>query len=138
MGISYIKKPRARTFSLRIYVSGSKVVRMQIEELKRGGKIEYKGKCHDCSRAVRVDVREDEETGVLTIVGGAVYNPLVGMPPTERIYLKCDACYGEDRILHNFRECEVYSRVVGYLRPVSGWNKGKTTEWAERKTFKVG
>ena len=22
-------------------------------------------------------------------------------------------------------KCEVYSRVVGYLRPVQGWNKGK-------------
>lgn len=36
------------------------------------------------------------------------------------------------------RECEVYSRVVGYLRPVSQWNKGKQTEFAERREFKVG
>ena len=111
---------------------------MQIEELKRDGKREYKGKCHDCSRAVRVNVHKDEEAGVLTITGGAVYNPQVGMPPTERIYLKCDTCYEKDRILRNFRECLVYSRVVGYLRPVSGWNKGKAAEWGERKTFKVG
>ena len=34
--------------------------------------------------------------------------------------------------------CEVYSRVVGYLRPVSGWNAGKREEWNERKTFRVG
>lgn len=31
---------------------------------------------------------------------------------------------------------EVYSRVVGYLRPVSQWNKGKKEEFRERKTFK--
>lgn len=33
-------------------------------------------------------------------------------------------------------KCEVYSRVVGYLRPVQGWNKGKQEEFAMRKTFK--
>ncbi len=32
--------------------------------------------------------------------------------------------------------CEVYSRIVGYLRPVSQWNEGKQAEFAERKTFK--
>jgi len=31
--------------------------------------------------------------------------------------------------------CEVYSRVVGYLRPVSQWNDGKMEEWKERKTY---
>jgi hypothetical protein len=30
---------------------------------------------------------------------------------------------------------EVYSRVVGYLRPVAQWNKGKKAEWADRKDF---
>jgi anaerobic ribonucleoside-triphosphate reductase len=33
--------------------------------------------------------------------------------------------------------CEVYSRVVGYLRPVKNWNAGKKQEFKERKTFKV-
>nr|DAN07247.1 MAG TPA: anaerobic ribonucleoside triphosphate reductase [Caudoviricetes sp.] len=33
--------------------------------------------------------------------------------------------------------CEVYSRVVGYLRPVQNWNKGKKDEFAMRKTFNV-
>lgn len=32
-------------------------------------------------------------------------------------------------------ECEVYSRIVGYLRPVEQWNKGKQQEFADRKTF---
>jgi ribonucleoside-triphosphate reductase len=32
---------------------------------------------------------------------------------------------------------EVYSRVVGYLRPVNQWNEGKQAEFKERKTFKV-
>lgn len=33
--------------------------------------------------------------------------------------------------------CEVYSRIVGYLRPVQAWNEGKRQEFKERKTFRV-
>ena len=33
--------------------------------------------------------------------------------------------------------CEVYSRVVGYFRPVQNWNKGKQQEFNERKTVKI-
>jgi anaerobic ribonucleoside-triphosphate reductase len=32
-------------------------------------------------------------------------------------------------------KCEVYSRVVGYLRPVDQWNDGKQSEFAMRRTF---
>ncbi|MBU2497962.1 MAG: ribonucleoside triphosphate reductase [Proteobacteria bacterium] len=32
-------------------------------------------------------------------------------------------------------ETEVYSRVVGYLRPIKQWNDGKRAEFAIRKTF---
>ncbi len=34
--------------------------------------------------------------------------------------------------------CEVYSRVVGYLRPVDQWNEGKQQEFKQRQTYKVG
>jgi ribonucleoside-triphosphate reductase len=43
-------------------------------------------------------------------------------------HFKCPKC-GES--------CEVFSRVVGYIRPVQQWNKGKVEEFAARKTFKV-
>lgn len=33
--------------------------------------------------------------------------------------------------------CEVYSRVVGYYRPVQSWNIGKQEEYKDRKPFKV-
>ncbi len=33
--------------------------------------------------------------------------------------------------------CEVYSRVVGYYRPVQNWNDGKRQEFKERVTFKL-
>ncbi len=31
--------------------------------------------------------------------------------------------------------CEIYSRVVGFLRPVEQWNKGKKAEFAMRRNF---
>lgn len=31
------------------------------------------------------------------------------------------------------KECEVYTRIVGYLRPIEQWNKGKRAEYDERK-----
>ena len=34
-------------------------------------------------------------------------------------------------------KCEVYSRIVGYIRPVSQWNKGKQKEFCDRQTFAV-
>ena len=33
--------------------------------------------------------------------------------------------------------CEVYSRIVGYVRPVKNWNKGKKREFADRKVYAV-
>ena len=33
--------------------------------------------------------------------------------------------------------CEVFSRVCGYFRPVTNWNKGKQEEFKERKVFEV-
>ncbi|MGE0078009.1 MAG: ribonucleoside triphosphate reductase [Bacteroidales bacterium] len=32
-------------------------------------------------------------------------------------------------------ECEVYSRIVGYMRPVRQWNAGKQQEFHDRKLF---
>ena len=31
--------------------------------------------------------------------------------------------------------CEIYSRVVGYFRPVSQFNVGKQAEFSERKPY---
>lgn len=51
----------------------------------------------------------------------------------------CHKC-GHD-LAHVCPECgkpvEVYSRVVGYYRPISTWNDGKQTEFADRKTFVI-
>ncbi|MFH1696979.1 MAG: anaerobic ribonucleoside-triphosphate reductase [Candidatus Diapherotrites archaeon] len=33
------------------------------------------------------------------------------------------------------KECEVYSRIVGYFRPVQNWNIGKKEEFSERSEY---
>jgi ribonucleoside-triphosphate reductase len=33
--------------------------------------------------------------------------------------------------------CEVFSRIVGYIRPVAQWNDGKQAEFEQRKTFVI-
>ena len=43
----------------------------------------------------------------------------------------CPVCAAEKKTT----DCEVYSRVVGYLRPVNQWNKGKQQEFSDRRTF---
>ena len=35
------------------------------------------------------------------------------------------------------RQTEVYSRIVGYFRPVQNWNHGKQQEFTDRKEFKA-
>lgn len=35
-------------------------------------------------------------------------------------------------------KCEVYSRIVGYLRPIQQWNEGKREEFKDRVEFKKG
>lgn len=34
------------------------------------------------------------------------------------------------------QRCEVWSRVMGYLRPIDSWNIGKRSEWHDRKPFR--
>jgi len=43
----------------------------------------------------------------------------------------CPTCHIEKKTT----ECEIYSRVVGYIRPVNQWNKGKQQEFRDRTTF---
>lgn len=33
--------------------------------------------------------------------------------------------------------CEVYSRIVGYIRPIQSWNTAKQVEFEQRITFNV-
>ena len=82
--------------------------------------------CYDCEKEIK---KKKEE-----IVNGKLLKFLVD---GEEIYIyKCDECFKKNPSLTNFRSCEVYSRIVGYLRPVQQWNKGKAEEYTHRVNFK--
>ena len=88
------------------------------------------GKCHDCEKGIHVTATP-VEAGI-HIQGGAVYEPEL-----KKFFFKCEGCYVKDSTLREYQDCEVYSRVVGYLRPVSQWNEGKQAEYGDREMFKV-
>lgn len=50
----------------------------------------------------------------------------------------CPACssYSEGLTAQERTRCEIWSRVMGYHRPVSSWNPGKQAEHANRVNFK--
>lgn len=78
-----------------------------------------KFQCHDCGK---------------TLQGNEEYMPYqIG----EQAYVKCKECHQKDPILKNFQRTEVYSRVVGFLRPVQQWNNGKKEEFKDRAEYVV-
>lgn len=98
-----------------------------VKNIKTSVKISGANKCHDCGKEIKV-TNDEIKNGYLLI-----YND-----NGEKItILKCKKCYEKNPGLTNFRNCEVYSRVVGYLRPVSQWNKGKREEYKEREEYKL-
>jgi predicted nucleic acid-binding Zn ribbon protein len=109
---------------------------MKIEELKKDIEKQdmiYRGVCHECSKPVEVTATLREDGAIVIGGNGSVYKEKEGQ--NSKYFFKCESCFRADKILHNFRECDVYSRVVGYLRPVNHWNKGKKAEFEMRKEY---
>jgi len=95
--------------------------------------LEWQGKCHDCGEEIVVLAkRDDKET---TLIGGAIYNPDLDNEEDYNFFIKCESCFKKDHVLRKFRPTEVYSRVVGYMRPVNKWNGAKQSEFKMRRVF---
>jgi len=67
--------------------------------------------------------------------------PYLTLSPTFSICPDHGYLYGEHQLCPKCQatgknqSCSVYSRIVGYLRPVDQWNNGKQQEFKERKLF---
>jgi len=62
--------------------------------------------------------------------------PYFTITPTFSVCPSCGYIDGEKEFCPKCaQKCEVYSRVVGYLRPVAQWNDGKQEEFKMRKTI---
>lgn len=84
-----------------------------------------KNNCHDCGQKIEINNKKIKN-GVLLVYDNE----------GEKINLyKCKQCFKKSPALSNFKRCEVYSRIVGYLRPVRQWHIGKKQEYKERKEF---
>ncbi len=83
--------------------------------------------CHDCQKELWVG-GDEIKNGVMLVYDNN----------GEKIKItKCRDCFEKNPALTNFQKCEVYSRVVGYLRPVQQWNTGKKQEFEERKEYQI-
>ncbi|MDI6707749.1 MAG: ribonucleoside triphosphate reductase [Candidatus Thermoplasmatota archaeon] len=81
------------------------------------------------SRACKLLVRRIAESFKL---------PYYTITPTFSICQKHGYIAGEQiKCPHCNKQCEVYSRVVGYYRPVQNWNDGKREEYRQRKKYFV-
>lgn len=64
--------------------------------------------------------------------------PYISLTPTFSICPEHGYVAGEHPICPSCaKDCEVYSRVVGYLRPVQQWNAGKQAEFNLRKNYNL-
>ena len=91
--------------------------------------------CHDCGAAVRVTASKDDQGATLTPQDGAAgYHPRLNSGEKE-YFVKCASCYAAQPKLTKYNPTEVYTRIVGYYRPVSAWNRGKREEYRERKFY---
>lgn len=62
--------------------------------------------------------------------------PYFSLTPTFSVCDSCGYLSGEHKTCSKCdKECEVYSRIVGYLRPVHLWNDAKRNEFTKRTTF---
>ena len=62
--------------------------------------------------------------------------PYFTITPTFSVCPECGYIDGENQTCPKCgKNCEIYSRVVGYLRPVNQWNEGKKAEFAQRTSF---
>ena len=75
--------------------------------------------CHDCKK----ELENNEEVMVYAV--------------ESKEFFKCKKCHEVDPVLRNFQKTEVYSRIVGYMRPIEQWNVGKKEEYKDRKEYKA-
>jgi len=74
-------------------------------------------------------------------ITGTFHLPYITLSPTFSICPEHGYVYGEHKFCPKCAcegrntPCEVFSRIVGYLRPVDQWNEGKQEEFKERKLF---
>jgi hypothetical protein len=100
--------------------------------LENRGDFYAKGFCLDCKNEVLISIKRTFDAQV-EIKGGAIYKPEEHLKYDDKYVYKCDECFKKDSKI--YARTEVYSRSVGYIRPVNQWNEGKQSEFMTRKMY---
>ncbi len=89
--------------------------------------LKEKVKCFDCDCDIILEGDEIKNGSLLSYKDGS-----------EDVFIfKCDDCFQKNKEIANYKECEIYTRIVGYLRPVKQYNPGKQQEYKERTEYKI-
>ncbi|MDP1852894.1 MAG: anaerobic ribonucleoside-triphosphate reductase [Candidatus Omnitrophota bacterium] len=83
--------------------------------------------CHDCAKKIEINGE---------LIENGVYLNYDNNGEKINIFI-FNECFAKNKALTKFQPCEVYSRVVGYIRPVQQWHKGKKQEYGERLEYKM-
>jgi ribonucleoside-triphosphate reductase len=80
----------------------------------------------------------DAIKNVIRKIAGNYRLPYFTLTPTFSVCPQHGYLSGEQQTCSRCdRKTEVYSRVVGYLRPIEQWNDGKQAEYGQRRIFRV-
>ena len=82
--------------------------------------------CWDCKKEIEIKGNKIKNGKMLIYETGG----------EKLIVFKCLDCFSQSQELKNYQPCEVYSRIVGYLRPVQQWNLGKKEEFRWRREYR--
>jgi hypothetical protein len=97
------------------------------------GTFDFNGRCSVCGKkmVLTIYLRNTGEPGQIEcqIAGGAGFGFDIENPNVFSS-MKCGTCY------EKHGETEVWSRIVGYMRPVKNWNPAKQAEFKKRAMFK--
>ena len=84
--------------------------------------------CMDCGKDFQMNIERTSATCI------EIKNGAIGKRYGSYLF-KCSECFRKSQEFD--QACDVYSRVVGYLRPVGQWNDAKQEEYKKRKVFDV-
>jgi len=92
--------------------------------------------CRDCGKQVTFGTGFEPFIHENGDCQGSLFQEETKEEKSIKFFVKCLDCFRKNPKL-NFQDCEVYTRVVGYMRPVTSWNQGKREEYKDRKTFSI-
>ena len=103
-----------------------------LHEEKAAKIITFAGKCRTCQTDAQL-ISEMDYDGRFETRGDAW---VITTPRTGWVIF-CADCGIPKNFVEEQTETEVYSRVVGYLRPVKNWHDSKKAEYENRVNFKL-